>query len=78
MMPRLDLGQPEHGVLGGEPHVAGQRQLAAAAEGVAVDRGDDRLGRLLEHVQHPLAEAGDLLRAARIEHRQLVDVGARR
>ena len=41
-----DLGLAEHGVLGGEPDVGAQRELAAAAERVAGDRGDDRLGDL--------------------------------
>ena len=42
--PEQDLGLAEHGVVGGEPDVGAQRQLAAAAERVAGDRGDDRLG----------------------------------
>ena len=36
-----DLGLAEHGPRRGDAVVAGQRQLAAAAEGVAADRGDD-------------------------------------
>ena len=42
--PEQHLGLAELGVLGGEPDVGGQRQLAAAAERVAGDRGDHRLG----------------------------------
>ncbi len=42
--PEQHLGLPELGVLGGEPDVGRQRQLAPAAERVAGDRGDDRLG----------------------------------
>jgi len=57
--------------------VAGERQLAAAAERVAVDRGDHRLERALELQHHSLAKARDLLGGGRAEHRQLVDVGAR-
>ena len=41
------LGQAEHRVLGGEPHVTRQRQLAPASEGVAVDCRDDGLVRAL-------------------------------
>ena len=40
--PEGDLGLAEDGRLGGDDHVAGQRQLAAAAERVAGDRGDQR------------------------------------
>ena len=36
-----DLRLPEHRPLAGDPVVARQRQLAAAAEGVAADGGDD-------------------------------------
>ena len=75
--PERDLGQSEHRVLRREPQMTGERQLASAAEGVPVDGGDHRLGRLLEHVEHALAEARDVLGAARVEHRQLVDVRAR-
>ena len=39
-----DLGLAEHRVVGGDPDVGAQRQLAAAAERVAGDRRDDRLG----------------------------------
>ena len=54
--PQLDLRLAEGGVVGGDPDVGAQRQLAATAEGVAVDRGDHRLGdrghrpeRVLQH-----------------------------
>ena len=40
--PELDLGLAEDRRLGGDPHVAGHRQLAAAAEGERVDGGDRR------------------------------------
>ena len=40
--PERDLGLAELGRLGGDDHVAGQRQLAAAAERPARDRGDQR------------------------------------
>ena len=38
--PEVDLGLAEGGRLGGDAHVAGHRQLAAAAERQAVDGGD--------------------------------------
>ena len=38
-----DLGLTELGVVGGDPPVGAQRQLTAAAQGVAGDRRDDRL-----------------------------------
>ena len=47
MIPRLISGWPKRGRLGGDPEVAGHRQLAAAAEGDRVDRGDRDGGRLL-------------------------------
>ena len=55
--PQLDLGQAELGlgVIGRHAPVAGQRQLQAAAETGAVDRGDDRLGEVLHPVHHLLA-----------------------
>ena len=40
------LWQAEAGAVGGDDDVAGHRQLAAAAEGVAVYGGDDRLPEL--------------------------------
>ena len=43
MIAEQDLGLTERRVVGGEPDVRAQRQLAAAAQGVAGDRGDDRL-----------------------------------
>jgi hypothetical protein len=45
----------------GDPIVAGERDLEAAAECGAVDRGDDRLGAILDHVydlrQHRLGKS---------------------
>jgi hypothetical protein len=49
----LDLGLAEARLVGGEDEVAHHRQLAAAAEGEAVHRGD-----------HGLARAGDALPVA--------------
>ena len=42
--PSSDLGLAERGVVGGEADVGAQGELAAAAQRVARDRGDDRLG----------------------------------
>ena len=41
--PEQDLRLAERRVVGGEPDVRAQRELAPATEGVAGDRGDDRL-----------------------------------
>jgi hypothetical protein len=38
--PEGGLGQAEDGVLGRDPEIAGQGQLAASAQGYSVDRGD--------------------------------------
>src|SRR2546421_523094 len=43
----LDRGQAHHRVGGADPDVAGQRELEAASEAVAVDAADDRLRHLL-------------------------------
>ena len=48
-----DLGQSDLRVLRGDADVTGQRQLAAAAEGEAVDRGDDRLREALDAREDP-------------------------
>ena len=55
---------------------AGHRQLAAAAERVAVDRGDDRLAQVLDEIEDVLAAHRVLAAAGRRLHRQLVDVRA--
>jgi len=73
---QLRFRQPHHRVVAGEPHVAGERQLAAATESVAVDRGDHRLAALLEQVHHRLPEARDVLGRAGRERSQFIDVGA--
>ena len=52
--PALDLRQPELGAFVGHHQVAGQRQLRAAAECGAVDRGD---GGLVDEVVHVTGEA---------------------
>ena len=64
----LDLGHAQLRRRDGDPVMAGERDLEAAAEGGAVDRGDDRLGAILDDVDdlgehrhlHRLAELGDV------------------
>ena len=64
-----DLGLAEHGSLAGDAVVARQRQLAAAAERVAADRGDheprDRRDRIERRVE-PGADRAGLGRAAEL------------
>ncbi len=56
--------------------MAGERQLAAAAEGKAVDRGDHRLAGELELAEHSLTAPADLDPVYRAHLRQLADVCA--
>ena len=56
--PQLDLGLADPRVLGREAEVRAQGQLAAPAQGVAVDGGDGDLRDLLDLVEG-LLEAGD-------------------
>ena len=72
----LDLGLAELGVLAGQAHGAGQRQLAASAEREAVDAGDDRLAQVLDGIDDGLPAVGVLLGRDRRLLRQLADVGA--
>ena len=58
------LGQPEPRAGGGDDEVAGERDLEAAAERGAVDRGDDRLAERLQAPQQRLVlahPAGELV-----------------
>ena len=45
-----DLGQGEARAGGGDPQVAGERELEPAAEGQAVDGGNHRLAELVERL----------------------------
>ena len=45
--------EAEHGVVGGQPHVAGQAELQAAADRVAVQHGQGDLGHVLQPVERP-------------------------
>jgi hypothetical protein len=57
MIPRLISGWPKPGAVAGDADVAGQRQLAAAAQREAVDHRDGRLrarGDLVEDAPVPV------------------------
>ena len=53
-----DLRQRESGALGRDDEIAGEREFKSAAEGEAIDRGDDRLVEIEE-----LGQAGEAARA---------------
>ena len=77
----LDLGQADLGAgdVGDDPVVAGERDLEAAAQRRAVDRGDDRLAELLEPAElrlHPGALVVERLRVGLGGLHQVVEVGA--
>ena len=75
--PELDLGLAEDGRLGGDPHVAGHRQLAAAAEGERVDRGDRRRRRSVPNSRSSAWPSSISSLAAGLVHlRERLDVGA--
>src|SRR5262249_20772089 len=46
----LDLRLAESRVLGGQPEVAGERQLAPTATAIAVNRGDRRLRKVFQQL----------------------------
>ena len=60
-----DLGLAETGVVGGEADVAAERELAAAAQGEAVDGRDPGLRRALDGLDHLAAEPRRLARLLR-------------
>ena len=62
--PEVDLRLAELRRVGRDPQRARHRQLAAAAEREAVDRGDRRLAEVLDEIEHLLA-ANRVLAAAR-------------
>ena len=72
--PEIDLGLTELRRVGGDAKRARHRQLAAAAERVAVDRGDRRLAELLDEIEDLLAAERVVAPARRTLLRQLVDV----
>ena len=74
--PELDLGLAEDRRARGDAHVAGHRQLAAAAEGEAVD-GGDRDDALRAELAEQRVRAVDQLGARGLVHlRERLDVGA--
>jgi hypothetical protein len=77
-MPSVTSGWAKTGVLGAEPDVAGEGELAAPAEGVAVDGGDDRLRQRLDRVGDGVAEAAERFSLLRPHRRHPLDVGAGR
>ena len=49
----LHLGEAQFGARHRDPVMAGKRDFQAAAQGIAVDRGDHRLRALVEHIVGP-------------------------
>ena len=72
--PEVDLGLAELRRLGRDAERAGHRELAPAAERIAVDRGNGRLAQMLDQVEHLLAADRSLTPARRRLPGQLVDV----
>ena len=75
--PEVDLGLAEERRLGGDAHVAGHRQLAAAAVGDRVDRGDrHRRATARTPRSSPCARVEQLAAAGLVQRRERLDVGA--
>src|SRR6266516_469960 len=72
--PEVDLRLAELGRAGGVAEVAGERELAAAAEGEAVDRRDRRLRHRLEQPPGLVPERAPLPRLADAEAALVLDV----
>ena len=72
----VDFRPAEEGVAGDDAEVAGQREFAAAADRVAVDRGDDREAGLLELAVDPIDPAIAADGVGRVGLLELVDVEA--
>src|SRR5262249_26209744 len=70
---KVDLRLAEPRVARGVAQVAAECQLAAAAEGEAVDRRDRRLRHLLEQARRLVAESAPLLRLLRAEATHVVE-----
>jgi hypothetical protein len=73
----LRLGEAEAGVGGGHHQIAGQQGFQAAAQGQAVDRGDDRLGQVETGGQAGEAAGRGVVAAASVQNFQ-VAAGAER
>src|SRR6185437_6302837 len=59
-----------------DAYAAGHRKFAAAAERVAVDRGDDGLGQRLDAAEDALRASSELSGICRVYRRELADVRA--
>src|SRR5205085_846210 len=70
------LGEADLGFDGSDSYVAGKGEFAAAAEGEAVDGGDQDFGEAFDGREYELAALGRLLAGDRSHLRELVDVGA--
>jgi hypothetical protein len=76
--PQRHLGQAEDGGAAGEAEVGGERELAAAAERVAVDRGDRDLRGGRQRVESPLKHPVARVELGGGEAKQGLHVGAGR
>ncbi len=74
--PERDLGLPELGVRRRVADVAGERDLAAAAERVAVDGRDRGLRHRLEQTPDLVADLGELARLLGRDLAHVLEVGA--
>src|SRR5205814_9533807 len=74
--PEAGLRLAEARRLGGDDQVARQRELAAAAEAVARDRGDERRPEVPDRV--PALDPARVVALDRARARELADVGAGR
>ena len=76
-MPSSTSGWPTFASFVGDAEVARHRDLEAAAERVAVNRGDERLGRILEPLQQRVRAGRSFERLlARLQRLEDLDVGA--
>ena len=73
----LDFGLAEAGGVRGEAEGAGHGEFAAAAEGEAVDAGEDGLATSLNEAEDGLAAQGELLAGDGAGGGDFADVGAR-
>ena len=74
---KLDLGLAEFGLVAGDDEIGHHRQLAAAAQREAVDRGDPGLAGLLHDLAGPGGEEIVEIEIRRLLLAHLLDVGAR-
>ena len=72
----MTSGRPRRAVSAGDAEGAGQGELAAAAEGEAVDAGDDGLAAGLDLAEDVLAAVGDGSAGGGVGVGELADVGA--